>query len=94
MGKYELTIVLDGKVSPAKKKKITETVEKLVAVSKGKLGKVEDWGEKELAYKIGKSASGIFLHFPLELEAKDVKNISTKLYQERDIVRQLIIKSE
>ena len=94
MDKYELTIVLDGKTSPAKKKKITETVEKLVAVSKGKLGKVEDWGEKELAYKIGKSASGIFLHFPLELKAKDVKNISTKLYQERDIIRQLIVKSE
>lgn len=89
-----MTIVLDGKVTPAKKKKITEIIEKIVAVSKGKLGKVEDWGEKELAYKIGKSVSGIFMHFPLELEAKDVKNISTKLFQERDIIRQLIVRSD
>lgn len=89
-----MTIVLDGKATPAKKKKFTEMVEKIVAVSKGKLGKVEDWGEKELAYKIGGSTSGIFLHFPLELEAKAVKNISTKLYQEREIIRQLIVKKD
>ena len=94
MNKYELTIVLDGKATVARKKKVAETVEKLVAISKGKLGKMEDWGEKELAYKIGKSTSGMFLHFPLEIEAGDIKNISTKLYQETDIIRQLIVRSE
>jgi len=45
--KYELTIVLDSKATAAKKKKVTETIEKIVALLKGKLGKVEDWGVKE-----------------------------------------------
>ena len=92
MGKYELTIVLDGKVSPAKKKKITETVEKLVAVSKGKLGKVEDWGEKELAYKIGKSETGFFTYFELELDPGGVKGLNDKLRTDADVIRYLLIR--
>lgn len=83
MKNYELTIVLDGKATAAKKKKVTETVEKLVTVAKGKLGKPDDWGEIN-----GK----IFLHFSLEIEADQLKNLSTKLSQESDIIKQLIIK--
>jgi len=83
MQNYELTVVLDSKATAAKKKKITELVEKIVGLAKGKLGKEEDWGE----------VNGlVFLHFPLELEASQVKNLSTKLSQESDIIRKLIVR--
>lgn len=85
MNQYELTIALAGKVTPAKKKKVTEMVEKIVAPAKGKVGKLEDWGEVN-----GK----IYLHFPIELEANQVKNLSTKLSQESDIIKQLIVRKE
>ena len=85
MNAYELTVVLDGKATATKKKKVTETVEKLVAAAKGKLGKPEDWGEIN-----GRA----FLLFPLELETKEVKNISTKLSQESDIIKQLIVRKD
>ena len=67
MRQYELTIILAGKATPAKKKSVTEKIKKLITTLKGKVGKVEDWGEKELAYQIAKNETGIFLHFPLEL---------------------------
>lgn len=44
MNKYELTVVLDPKATVAKKKKVIETIEKIISLLKGKLGKVEDWG--------------------------------------------------
>ena len=91
MQKYELTLVLDGKASAAKKKVATELVEKVVAISKGKIGKVEDWGTKDLAYKIGKSATGVYLHFPLELEARSAKDVTAKLRANEDIIRYLLI---
>lgn len=83
MEKYELTIVLDSKATAAKKKKVTETVEKIVALAKGKLGKVEDWGVKE---------NGLYLFFPLETPKSSVKIISTKVSQENDIKRYLLIR--
>ena len=39
--KYELTIVLAEKATPAKKKAVEETIEKLVKVSKGSIVKKE-----------------------------------------------------
>lgn len=83
MEKYELTVVLDVKATPAKKKKITETIEKIVTLLKGKLGKVEDWGEKE---------EGIYLFFPLEISKSSVKMIATKVSQEDDIKKYLLVR--
>ena len=93
MQKYELTVVFDGKVTPAKKKVLREAVEKLVGLFKGKIGTIEDWGEKPLAYKINKSTSGNFLFFPLELDPQEAKGLSTKLSQEEGIIRYLIIRA-
>ena len=85
MSKYELTVVLDGKATAAKKKKVIETIEKIVALAKGKLGKVEDWGVKE---------TGLYLFFPLETPKSSVKMISTKLSQENDVNKYLLIRKD
>lgn len=82
-GKYELTIVLDAKATVAKKKKVIETIEKVVSLLKGKLGKVEDWGVKE---------NGLYLFFPLEIDKSSVKMIATKMEQETDILKHLLIR--
>ena len=92
MQKYELTVLLDGKTTSAKKKSVRDEVEKLVKGSKGKVGAVEDWGEKTLAYKIGKSESGNYLFFPLELDPQEVKGLSTKLNINENVVRLLLIR--
>jgi small subunit ribosomal protein S6 len=92
MWKYELTIILPGSATAAKKKSVSEKLKKLITASKGKIGKMEDWGKKELSYKIAKNDSGIFLHFPLELEAEVAKNLDTKLNLEEDIIRYLLIR--
>lgn len=94
MQKYELTLVLDGKMTPVKKKSTRGDVEKLVATFKGKVGAVEDWGEKPLAYNIGKVTSGNFLFFPLELDPQEVKGLATKLNLTENIVRFLLVRKE
>ena len=87
MNKYELTVVLDGKATAAKKKKVVEKIS-------GKITESKEWGVKELAYKIGKSTSGLYLYFELELDPKDVKALNEKLRTDADIIRFLMIKSE
>lgn len=92
MNKYELTLVLDGKAGAAKKKKITETLEKLLKIIKGEIKESKEWGVKELAYKIGKSETGLFLYFELELEPAAVKQLNEKLRVDPDIIRYLVVK--
>lgn len=93
MNNYELTVVLDGKASPAKKTAVTKSIEKILTMGKGKLGKVEDWGTKDLAYKIAKSTTGVFLHMPVSMESSFVKQLDNKLKMEENVIRYLIVKA-
>ena len=94
MRNYELTVVLPGKATPAKKKSVQEEIKKLVAGAKGKVAKMEDWGEKQLAYQIAKKSTGNFLHFQLGLEPGTAKELDSKLNLEEDIIRYLLVRKE
>ena len=94
MNKYELTLVLDGKAGAAKKKKVTETLEKVLAIFKGKIVESKDWGVKDLAYKVAKSTTGLYLFFELELDPAGVKALNDKLRTDADIIRFLLINKE
>lgn len=91
MNKYELTVVLDAKAGAAKKKKVTEAIEKVLALFKGKITETKDWGVKELAYKIAKSTSGLYTFFELELDPSGVKALNDKLRTDADVLRFLLI---
>ena len=91
MNKYELTLVIDGKAGAAKKKKVTETLEKVVNIFKGAIKESKEWGVKELAYKIGKSETGLYLFFELELDPEGVKALNDKLRTDPDLLRFLLI---
>jgi small subunit ribosomal protein S6 len=92
MNKYELTIIVDGKGGTAKKKKVTESLEKILKIFKGKVLETKDWGVKELAYKVGKSDTGLYMYFELELEASGVKALNEKLRTDADILRYLVVR--
>ncbi|KKR42989.1 MAG: Ribosomal protein S6 [Candidatus Woesebacteria bacterium GW2011_GWF1_40_24] len=94
MNKYELTLVLDGKSGAAKKKKVTETLDKLLEVYKGKVLATKDLGEKKLAYKIGKSQTGLYLFFELELVPNAVKTLNDKMRVDSELIRFLLIRKD
>lgn len=93
MRNYELTIILDGKATAAKKKSVREAIEKTIGLLKGKVGTVIDWGEKELASRIGKSKTGIFVLFPLEMTPDSAKKLAEKIKTEDAIIRYLLIRN-
>lgn len=94
MNKYELTLVLDGKSGAAKKKKVIETLDKILAVHKGKVLETKDLGEKKLAYKIGKSQTGLYLFFELELVPNAVKTLNDKMRVDAELIRYLLIRKD
>lgn len=77
-----------------KKKSVLEKTKKMISSLKGKVGKVDDWGELDLAYSIAGNDTGIFLLFNLELEAEAAKEIDSKLNLEEGIVRYLLVRKE
>lgn len=94
MKNYELVVVLDGKTTAAKTKAEIANLEELVKVAGGSVKKTENWGVKELAYKIQKSETGLFLIFTLELDGKAAKSLPEKVRLENQIIRYLLIRKE
>ena len=94
MQNYELTIVLTGGTTAAKKKAADTKLKKTVKSLKGKIGKLDDWGELKLAYNIAGKDTGVFLHYPLELDSQAVKTLVDKLKLEEEIVRYLLVRRE
>jgi len=92
MNTYELTVVLPGDVTLAKKKAFSEMFSKLLKVGEGKIVNEKDWGKVDLAYTIKKNDSGTFLHFELDLEPKTAKFIKDKLRLEDGILRSLLLR--
>lgn len=94
MAKYELTVVLPGEATAAKKKKIKQTIEKTIKTLKGKIENEDDWGKIGLASEVKGEKSGNFLHYLLELEEDKAKNLQQKLKVEEEIIRYLLVRSE
>ncbi len=92
MNKYELTLVLEGKSGAVKKKKVTEALEKILKIFRGAIKESKEWGVKELAYKLGKNNTGLYLFFELELDPKGVKALNDKLRTDADVLRYLVVK--
>lgn len=90
---YELTLVLAGDASLAKKKSVQERIEKLLKTGKGKIVKADDWGKIDLAYPIKKETAGVFIHYSLDIESETAKNIKDKLRLNSDIIRYLFVKT-
>lgn len=92
--KYELTVLLDGKASSAKKKKFSENIEKMVSSLSGKIVKSKEWGVLDLAYPIKKSENALYLFWELDLPADKVKSLKDKLKLEEGVLRYLLVKSD
>lgn len=93
MNNYELTIVLPGTVTSAQKKAKVSFIESLVGVNQGKITKTDEWGVKDLAYKIEKHPTGLFIYFELELNPSSVREVSDKIRLEDGIIRSLLVKN-
>lgn len=94
MNKYELTVVLPGKATAAKKKDLLALIEKMVKALGGKVLASNDWGEKDLAYEIDGNPTGAFIYFDIELPAESASELDTKLKHEATIIRYLLVRAE
>lgn len=94
MNKYELTVVFDGKLTPAKRKTAVEKTKNQIEVLSGKIANTHEWGEKDLAYPINKSTNGYFLTYSVEMEPSNVKQLNDKLRVDEGLLRYLLIKTD
>lgn len=94
MRDYELTLVIDPDLTSENQKKLVTKTKKIITDLKGKVGKTDEWGRKELTYPIKKKTLGYYFFYETELPQKAPAEIEKKLKLEEGIIRYLLVKAE
>lgn len=94
MRNYDLTVIVDARLDKDALDRALAKVKKVIEDAGGKIGKIDEWGKKELAYPIKKQKQGIFYNSVVELDAKNIKAVQDKLKIEDTILRYLLVRKE
>ena len=92
MCKFEAVIMLSPDLSSANLKKQEESFKKLLDELNGSVFSKEDWGLRDLNYKIKNFKKAFYKFYQLEIEGSKIQNIKKNINQNEQIIRHLFVK--
>lgn len=90
MRQYRLFVVIKSSLKETERKKLFDNIKDLLG--KVKIGKVEEWGQKPLAYPIKREVSGVFAKIEFEGEQL-AESLEKKLMANENVLRHLLLRS-
>ena len=94
MAKYELMLILDPTMSEEDRNSSIDNLKTLLKNVKAKIEKEDMWWERKLAYKINKSSKGFYILIDLELDWKNIKELSKSINLDKNIWRYMFTRKE
>ena len=92
MSKFEAVIMLSSDLSSENLKKQEESFKKLLSGFSGSIFSEEDWGLRNLNYKIKNYKKAFYKFYQLEIEGSRIQNIKKNINQNEQIIRHLFVK--
>ena len=92
MSKFEAVIMLSSDLSSENLKKQEESFKKLLSGFSGSIFSEEDWGLRNLNYKIKNYKKAFYKFYQLEIEVSRIQNIKKNINQNEQIIRHLFVK--
>jgi small subunit ribosomal protein S6 len=93
MKKYEFVFVVKPDLSSPKIKKTLTDLKKEIEKAGGKIEKENDWGQKTLAYPIGKYQQGGYFLWQLSFDQNpSFKSLDVFLMRQDEVIRHLMVK--
>ena len=95
MNKYELALVLNGKLEDDAKAAALEKVQNYITRFHGNVTNVDDWGKKKFAYDIQKMKEGYYYFIKFESEDTTCPNeLESRVRIMEPVLRYLIVSDE
>ncbi|WP_334128848.1 30S ribosomal protein S6 [Sneathiella sp.] len=91
---YETVIIARQDISTQQVDTLTENMSAFITNGGGKVAKVENWGLRNLAYKIKKNRKGHYVLLNIDAPAVAVKEMERNLRLNEDVLRHMTIKVE
>ena len=92
MNKFEAVILLSPEISTSARNSLCDTFTNFIKNKSGKILATEDWGLRDISYKIGNFNKAFYNFFQIELEGSHIEELNKNLNQNEDFIRHLFIK--
>jgi small subunit ribosomal protein S6 len=92
MNKFEAVLILSPEISTTIRSDICEDFTKQVKNYTGEIINTEDWGLRDLSYKIGNNSKAFYNYFQIEIDGNNIENIKKNLTQNENCIRHLFVK--
>ena len=90
MRDYELLFVLDPSLDEEAKAALIEKVKDVINAG-GEAGEADVWGDRKLAYNIGKKSTGYYVVLPFKADAELPKELDRRLRINENVMRHIIV---
>ena len=90
MRDYELLFVLDPSLDEEAKADLIEKVKEVISAG-GEAGEADVWGDRKLAYNIGKKSTGYYVVLPFKADAELPKELDRRLRINENVMRHIIV---
>lgn len=94
MNKYELAIILNGKLEDEARTEAMGKIKELVERFGGNIVDVEEWGKKKLSYEIQKMRDGFYYFIHFEAEGTTPIEIERRVRIMEPVIRFLIVRED
>tara|TARA_B100001123_G_C15000171_1_gene903224 strand:- start:51 stop:377 length:327 start_codon:yes stop_codon:yes gene_type:complete len=92
MNNFEATILISPEIAKTNLSTIVETVEKSIKENAGSIIAKEEWGLRELAYKINSLKKAFYFFYQIEIDGSKIEILKKNFSQNEKILRYLFIK--
>ena len=94
MNKYEMAVVINGKLEEDAKNAVLDKVKALIERFEGTIKNVDEWGKKRLAYEIQKMHEGFYYFIQFEADSDCPAELERHMRIMDNVLRYLIVKKE
>ncbi|PKM95361.1 MAG: 30S ribosomal protein S6 [Firmicutes bacterium HGW-Firmicutes-1] len=94
MNKYELAVIINGKLDDESRDATLEKVKGYVERFGGTISKIDDWGKRRLAYEIEKIKEGFYYFIYFEADAEAPNEIEKRIRIMETVLRYLCLNIE
>ncbi len=94
MNSFEAVVLLRPEISAKVRISCLQNLEKIINEKSGKIISNEDWGLRDLSYKINNYSKAFYNFYQIELEGDKIEGIKKTLNQDENFIRHLFVKVE
>lgn len=94
MNKFEAVLLLSPEITSKSRNDLNDIFKNNIKDNSGKIVDNEDWGLRDLSYKISNFSKAFYNFYQIEIEGNKIESIKKNLSQNELFLRHLFVKVE